>query len=59
MFKCESEKMQVALAVHDQVKEILHHLCQGLYERDESMHLALLSAIAGESIFLLGPPGVG
>ena len=29
----------------------------GLYEKERIMAVALLSAIAGESIFLLGPPG--
>ncbi len=48
-----------ATQVHSQVKELLHHLSADLYEREEGMHLALLSVIAGESIFLLGPPGVG
>ena len=51
--------MQVAIEVKDQIQEILNHLCENLYEREESIHLALLSVIAGESIFLLGPPGVG
>jgi len=46
-------------AVHQKVKKLLTHLCDGLYEREEAVHLSLLSAIAGESIFLLGPPGVG
>ena len=32
-------------------------MSQGLYEKEHIMAVALLSAIAGESIFLLGPPG--
>lgn len=46
-------------AVKDKIKALLKALCAGLYEREEVMALALLSAIAGESMFILGPPGVG
>tara|TARA_R110001592_G_scaffold72390_1_gene220999 strand:+ start:1737 stop:3281 length:1545 start_codon:yes stop_codon:yes gene_type:complete len=41
------------------LKKLLEQLGKGLHERDEAIKLSLLSAIAGESIFLLGPPGVG
>ncbi len=45
--------------VQEKTAQLLTALCKGLYEREEATKLALLSAVAGESIFLLGPPGVG
>ena len=54
-----SEILANPIAVHQKVSNLLKQLCNGLYEREEPVSLALLSAIAGESIFLLGPPGVG
>lgn len=45
--------------VHQKVRDLLTQLTKGLYEREEAVGLSLLSAVAGESIFLLGPPGVG
>ncbi|MEN0050055.1 MAG: AAA family ATPase, partial [Bacteroidota bacterium] len=57
------EQMTAASTVDTNIRtrfqELLDGLCQGLYEREEAVKLALLTAIAGESIFLLGPPGVG
>lgn len=47
------------LDIRLQTQKLIDGLCQGLYEREMPMKLALLSALAGESIFLLGPPGVG
>lgn len=46
-------------AVRQKTAQLLEGLYKGLYEREQSIKLALLSAVAGESIFLLGPPGVG
>ncbi len=41
------------------IEQLLASLTDGIMERDDVMALALLSALAGESIFLLGRPGVG
>jgi len=46
------------MAVKERIKKLLNQLNTGIYEKEEVMALALLSSIAGESIFLLGPPGV-
>lgn len=46
------------MKIKEKIKGILAGLSEGIYEKEEAIQLALLSAIAGESIFLLGPPGV-
>lgn len=39
------------------IKSLLQAIGKGVYEKEHILSLALLSAVAGESIFLLGPPG--
>lgn len=45
------------MKLDNQIKALLKVLSQGVYEKEHIIAIALLSAIAGESIFLLGPPG--
>lgn len=45
------------LSVREHISQLIELMSQGLYEKEHIMAMALLSAIAGESIFLLGPPG--
>ena len=53
--KNECEKDIVTMP--KRIKKLLAFIKEGLVEKDEAIRLALLSAIAGESIFLLGGPG--
>ena len=43
----------------NRIKELIESMSVGTIEREEVLALALLSALSGESIFLLGLPGVG
>lgn len=46
-------------SMQEKVRRLIGALTSGLYERDQAVRLALLATVAGESIFFLGPPGVG
>jgi MoxR-like ATPase len=39
------------------IQQLGRELCAGLHEREEAMTVALLAVLAGQSVFLLGPPG--
>lgn len=41
----------------EQVAELLKCISKGVYEKEHILSLSLLCCVAGESIFLLGPPG--
>ncbi len=46
------------MEIKGQISNLLDDLNKGVYEKKEVIALSLLTAIAGESIFLLGAPGV-
>ena len=46
------------MKIKPQIKQLLVELNTGVFEKEEVTALTLLTAIAGESIFLLGAPGV-
>ena len=52
-----SQKNRFVMKPDNHIKSLLKILSQGVYEKEHIIAMALLSAIASESIFLLGPPG--
>ena len=45
------------LSAREHMAGLMAWMSEGLYEKEHIMAVALLAAIAGESLFLLGPPG--
>ena len=46
-------------AMKQRIDQLLREMSAGLYDKETECALVLLTAIAGESILLLGPPGIG
>ena len=53
----ETNKENKTMTLPNRIKTLLKYLNQNLYGKEEAVRLALLSAVAGESIFFLGLPG--
>lgn len=46
------------MTVNERIQEIYSQISEGIYDKEIEIKLALLATLAGESILLLGPPGV-
>ena len=44
--------------IRKRIEELLQAINMGIYEKETELSLSLLAALAGESVILLGPPGV-
>ena len=42
----------------DRILSLLGAINKGIYEKDTELSLSLMAALAGDSVILLGPPGV-
>ena len=49
----------MTIDIRERMKLLVREMSKGAFEREEAIGLSLLSALSGESIFLLGLPGVG
>ena len=41
----------------EHIRQLIEWMSQGVYEKEQIIAIALLCAVAGENMFLLGPPG--
>lgn len=54
----ETKAVTKPVLLKEQIGQLLEQMNEGMYEREETVKMVLLTAIAGENTLLLGPPGV-
>lgn len=57
MAKRVSTKSVFPETQREHIKQLIEWMSQGVYEKEQIIAVALLCAVAGENMFLLGPPG--
>lgn len=57
MAKKAKAKERETLLPKEHVGQLVEWMSQGVYEKEQLIAMALLCAVAGENMFLLGPPG--
>ena len=53
------QKNNEAMPVKNRIEQLIKAMSEGICEKDYIFALGLLTAVAEESLFLLGPPGTG
>ena len=53
------QKNNEAMPVKNRIEQLIKAMSEGIWEKDYIFALGLLTAVAEESLFLLGPPGTG
>ena len=57
MEKGVKSKTSAPLSPREHIRQLVQWMSRGVYEKEQIIAVALLCAVAGENIFLLGPPG--
>lgn len=57
MAKKSKSKALFPVSPREHIQQLIEWMSQGVYEKEQIIAMALLCAVAGENMFLLGPPG--